>query len=181
MIPNFTIVLKNEKVKTYTVISWFIIALNFILLVYVGVSGRSKIDNLPYFSAVLLLGIFVFRFISKREDFENDSLSLCFSIAIISWIVMQFYWAAAIVIVLFLFQDISRRKLTVLVFDDRVVYPSFPKRTIEWKEMNNMILKDGVLTIDLKNNKVYQNEINSPTSEIDLNEFCDTHLQAVRK
>ena len=55
------------------------------------------------------------------------------------------------------------------------------KRTIEWKELNNVILKDGILTIDLKNNKVFQNEIMSPTSEMDFNEFCDAQQQALKK
>ena len=175
---RFSMLLKNEKLRTYTAISWLIIALNFIAFIYMGVSGRAGIANLPYFAAGLLVVIFTFRFISKREDFENDSISLCFSIAIISWIVLQFYWVAAIIIFLFLFQDISRRKLTVLFYDDRIVYPSFPKRTIEWKELSNVILKDGILTIDLKNNKVYQNEITSPASEMDFNEFCDNKLRS---
>ena len=179
--PRFTIVLKNEKMKTYTVISWLIIALNFISFVYVGISGAAKITNLPYFAAGLLLIIFFARFLSSREEFENDSIGLCFCIIIIAWIVLQFYWVAVIIIFLFLFQDISRRKLTVLVFDDRIIYPSFPKRTIVWDELNNVILKDGILTIDLKSNKVLQHEIQSPASEIDFNEFCTARLQAVKK
>jgi len=178
---RFSILLKNERLRTYTIISWLIIALNFVAFMYVGYSGRSRIANLPYFAAGLLLVIFFFRFISQREAFENDSISLCFSIVIICWIVLQYYWAAGVIILLFLFQDISRRQLNVLFYDDRIIYPSFPRRTIEWKELNNVVLKDAVLTIDLKNNKVYQNEIISPASELDFNEFCDTQLQALKK
>jgi hypothetical protein len=177
--PKFVIVLKNEKLKTYTVISWLIIALNFVSFIYLGISQSAKIETLPFYAAGLLLIIFLFRFISKREEVENDSIALSFPLAIIVWIVLQFYWAAVIIFFLFLFQDISRRKLTVLVYDDRIVYPSFPKRTIEWQELNNVILKDGILTIDLKNNKVFQNEIQSPASEIDFNEFCDAQLKNV--
>ena len=173
--------LKNEKLKTYTIVSWLIIALNVVAFVYVGFSGRGRVANLPYFTAGLLVIIFFGRFISDREAFENDSISLCYSIAIISWIVLSFYWIAVIVILLFAFQDISRRQLTVFFYDDRIVYPSFPKRTIEWKELNNVVLKDGILTIDLKNNKVYQNEITSPASEMDFNEFCDRQLQGLKK
>ena len=179
--PRFTIILKNENQKTYTVISWLVIALNFAAFVYIGLAGSSKISNLPYFSAGLLAVMFFSRFISKREAFENDSISLAFGIVIISWIVLQFYWAAIIIIILFLFQDISRRKLVVLFFDDSIIYPSFPKRTIEWKELNNVVLKDGYLTIDFKNNKIFQNEIISPTSEIDFNEFCEEQLKALKK
>ena len=179
--PRYVITLKNEKLKTYTTISWLIIALNFLAFIYLGITGWARISNLPYFAAGLLLIIFVFRLVSQREEFESDSISLCFSLAIIAWIVMQFYWAALIIFLLFLFQDISRRKMVVLFFDDRIVYPSFPKRTIPWQDLNNVILKDTVLTIDLKNNKVYQNEIISPTSEIDFNEFCETQLNSLGK
>ena len=120
-------ILKNERLKTYTVISWLMILLNFVSFVYIGVSGTSNISNLPYFSAGLLLVIYLFRFASSREAFENDSIILCFLIAMISWVFIGFYWAAVIMLFLFLFQDVSRRKLTVLFFDDRIVYPSFPR------------------------------------------------------
>ncbi len=178
--PKFTIELKNEKLRQYIIISWLIITLNFVAFIYVGRTGLSRIPTLPYFSAALLLVIFLFRFISKRETFENDRISLSFSIVIISWIVLQYYWAAGVIFFLFLFQDISRRKLIVLFFDDRIVYPSFPKRTIMWEELNNVMIKDGWLTIDLKNNKVFQNEITSPASEIDFNEYCSTKLMSLK-
>ena len=178
--PRFVISLKNEKLRTYTIISWLILALNFLSFIYLGLTGWSGIQNLPYFAAGLLITIFFFRFLSKREEFERDAISLSFSITIIAWIVMQFYWAAVIIFFLFLFQDISRRELVVLFFDDRIVYPSFPKRTIQWEELNNVILKDNILTIDLKTNKILQNEILSPASEIDFNEFCASKLQRYR-
>ena len=178
---RFSILLKNEKLRTYTTVSWLIIALNVVAFAYVAFSGRSRIANLPYFAAGILVIIFLARFISDREAFESDSISLSYSIVIICWIVLQFYWVAVIIILLFIFQDISRRQLAVLFYDDRIVYPSFPKRAIEWKELNNVVLKDGILTIDLKNNKVYQNEITSPASEIDFNEFCETQLEAFKK
>jgi hypothetical protein len=176
---KFQIVLKNEKAKTYTVISWLIIALNFVFFLYIGVSGSSGIMTLPFFAAGLLICIFIFKSISKREEIENDCLSLAFSVSIIVLIVMQFYWLAALIILLFLFQDITRRRLTVLVFDDRIVYPSFPKRTILWKELNNVILKDDILTIDLRNNKIFQNEVISPVSDIEFNEYCNLHLHSL--
>ncbi|HLG38729.1 MAG TPA: hypothetical protein VI461_03635 [Chitinophagaceae bacterium] len=178
--PKFIITLKNKKQKTYSVISWLIIALNFISLLYLGITRSANLPTLPYFAAGLLMIIFLFNFLSKSETIENDCISLSFSLVVIAWIVMRFYWAAVIIFILFLFQDISRRQLVVLVYDDRVIYPSFPKRTIEWKEMNNIILKDGLLTIDLRNDKIFQNEIVSATSEMEFNEFCETQLKALK-
>ncbi|MDP4262950.1 MAG: hypothetical protein Q8941_10490 [Bacteroidota bacterium] len=178
---KFVFILKNEKLKTYTVIAWLIIGLNFMALLYVGIRKYDGIMAIPFYAATLLFIIFLFRLISDREAVESDSLNLSFSVAVIAWIVLQYYWAAVTLFVLFLFEDISRRKLIILVYDDRIVYPSFPKRTIEWKEVSNAILKDGWLTIDLKNNKILQNEVMSPSSEIDFNEFCQTQIQALKK
>lgn len=176
---KFQIVLKNEKAKTYTVISWLIIALNFVFLLYIGVSRSTGIMSLPFFASGLLICIYVFKSISKREDIENDCLSLAFSVSIIALIVLQYYWIAVVIIILFLFQDITRRRLTVLVFEDRIVYPSFPKRTILWKEVNNVILKDDILTIDLRNDKIFQNEVISPISDSEFNEYCNFHIHSL--
>jgi hypothetical protein len=178
MMPRFIIVLKNSKLRTYTVISWLIIALNFFAFAYVGLRRAEDMKNLPFFAAAILAGTFIFQLFTRREETMNDSLSLGFCVAIIAWIVMQYYWAAGLMILLFLFQDITRRKLAVLFFEDRIVYPSFPKRTITWDELNNVIIKDTILTIDLKNNRVYQNEVISPVSDIEFNEYCDAHLQS---
>lgn len=173
---RFAVDLKNRKLKTYTVISWLIVALNILSFMYIGVTKSGGVLNLPFFTAAVLVFIFVLGFLTQSLLTENDKLGLCFSLAIIVWIILQFYWAAVIVFFLYLFQDISRRKLTVLFYDDRIVYPSFPKRTLEWKDLNNAILKDGLLTIDLKNDKIYQNEIISLTIEEEFNEFCMTKL-----
>ena len=46
-------------------------------------------------------------------------------------------------------------------------------------EINNIVLKDGLLTIDLKNNKLIQKEVNDevlPSDEHDFNEFCRQRL-----
>jgi hypothetical protein len=177
--PNFVIALKNEKLKTYTIISWLIIALNAVALMYTGITKKSIIDNLPYFSAALLICIFALRWMIKRETIENEMISLSFSVAIITWIVIQLYLIAAAVLLLFIFQEISRRTLLVLVFEDSISYPSFPKRIIEWKELNNVVLKDGLLTIDLKNNRVFQNETLSVVYEPEFNEFCQSRIQSL--
>jgi hypothetical protein len=46
---------------------------------------------------------------------------------------------------------------------------------ITWQELNNVVLKDGLLTVDLKNNRIIQTEIlnsQGDPSEAEFNEFC---------
>jgi hypothetical protein len=53
-----------------------------------------------------------------------------------------------------------------IAFDEtEVVMNSFPKKRYQWSELNNVVLKDGLLTIDFKNNKLIQRIVDS---EVDL-------------
>ena len=48
------------------------------------------------------------------------------------------------------------RRTTIKVSDPGIIYPSFPSKKFGWSDIENVVLKDGVLTIDLKNNKLFQ-------------------------
>lgn len=67
-----------------------------------------------------------------------------------------------------------------IAFDnDNIVFNSLPKRYYRWDEISNVILKDNLLTIDFKNNKLVQKEIESAVSikeEQLFNDFCKTNL-----
>ncbi|HRF18383.1 MAG TPA: hypothetical protein PK977_09445, partial [Chitinophagaceae bacterium] len=53
------------------------------------------------------------------------------------------------------------------------------KRFIKWEQLNNLVLKDGLVTIDLKNNKLiqqYLDENSMPVNEKEFNDFCKKQL-----
>ncbi|MGC5098563.1 hypothetical protein ACPXA0_26545, partial [Escherichia coli] len=53
-----------------------------------------------------------------------------------------------------------------IAFDkEEIVINSFPKKRYTWNELNNVVLKDGLLTIDFKNNKMLQRLVDS---EVDV-------------
>ncbi|MEA3424928.1 MAG: hypothetical protein U9R46_01650 [Bacteroidota bacterium] len=65
--------------------------------------------------------------------------------------------------------------------DEGIVINSLPKKRYSWQEIGNVVLKDGILTIDLKNNKLIQKEIESSSSakeEAEFNEFCRARMLA---
>lgn len=76
---------------------------------------------------------------------------------------------------------ISKKDLVVRTSEEEINYPSLPQRRITWNELNNVILKDGLLTIDFKNNRFIQQFIDeSKTSVIEkeFNDFCSRQLKA---
>jgi len=51
---------------------------------------------------------------------------------------------------------------------------------LNWNEVNNVLIKDGLITIDQKNNKLFQKEIDAGVSlqvENEFNAFCKHQLQ----
>ncbi len=72
--------------------------------------------------------------------------------------------------------------LPEIAFDStEIVINSFPKKRFLWEELNNVILKDGLLTIDCKNNVLIQRTVNEEISisvEKEFNEFCKNNLIA---
>ena len=64
--------------------------------------------------------------------------------------------------------------------DEEIVFNSFPKQRYLWDAVNNVVLKDGLLTIDLKNNTLIQKEVNDPVSadiEAEFNRFCQSSVE----
>lgn len=176
---KYAIVLKNEKAKTYPIISWLIVVLNFIAFLYFGISRSLNIISFPFIAAVLLTLIFIWlQTIKKNSKIASHKFRFFFPVIILAWISIPFYWATAINFLLFVIQDITARSLTVTFFEDRIIYPSFPERTIPWQQLNNVILKDRILTIDFKNNRIYQNEIISNVNEAGFNDFCKQQLKS---
>jgi hypothetical protein len=68
--------------------------------------------------------------------------------------------------------------------NEEVAFNNFPEKHYSWKELRNVILKDNIITVDFKNNKLFQKETETDTApelEKEFNEFCRQHLmQAVQ-
>ena len=180
---NFIILLKNEKVKTYNIISWLIITINFLVFLFFGISIKTgKIESSFLAVAGILLMIFLLQLLfKKRNEKFKEIFIVYFFIIIFAWIKAGHYWIAVINSVLYIFQFISSRKLEIQFADSGISYPSFPIKTFQWKELNNVILKDGILTIDFKNNKLIQQTIDESSAVInekEFNEFCNEQLRS---
>jgi hypothetical protein len=173
--------LKNEKTRTYSIIGWLIVILNILCFLYYAFRGEGKFRISPLVAVGLLIIIMLYDRYSKRKTENGDRYTIANMIIVNAWIVLENYFLAALNTILYIFEAISRRNWVVLFYDDRLIYPSFPKRTIFWKDLNNVVLKDGLLTIDLKSNKVYQNETVTEINESQFNEFCSQRISPVNK
>jgi hypothetical protein len=175
---NFELILKNEKEKFYRTISWIIIITNLLVFIYLSAAGNfKKIGPLVFVLLTILALIIPFYFKNKGE---KPGLAAAFFVISLGWFNSDTYWWMGLIVFLFLIMDrVSERKLVVKISPEKVIYPSWPEKKINWNELNNLILKDGLLTVDFKNNKIIQQLILNPSQEPDekeFNEFCQQQL-----
>ncbi|MBK6936063.1 MAG: hypothetical protein IPH18_03660 [Chitinophagaceae bacterium] len=172
----------NTKKKFYYFFAFFIIIINAVLLTLIRINySEGPLKNWKLFGVVLYIILFSILFFIRREK-EKTTLSVfTFILVITAWLVMAELLPAIINLIILLLFKISTRSLVIKINAQRIIYPSFPSLAIGWNELNNVILKDGLLTIDLKNNKVYQHypEEISLVDEAIFNSFCKQHIQPV--
>jgi hypothetical protein len=179
---TYEIVLKNEKTKYYKAIRDLIALLNLFGFIYLLNKTEDAFNKTFYIIFTVVTAFYILFVLFERfsRKFFNGKLHCTiFLWTAIGW-ARSDYWWISLILIAFLFLDIlAHRKLKIAVSEKMIEYPSFPGRQIEWNELSNLILKDGLLTIDFKNNKILQQPILNSDPEIDeeeFNRFCQKQL-----
>ena len=170
------IVLKNEKLKSYFRISWLIVLLNFSVILYLTVAQQYKENRLLPFSLLFFVFLFLIFVRGHKLNYKNKKIytGIIYCVICTIWIYWHLYWAIALIFVFYLLFILATRKFEIIFSPDNIIYPSLPKSRIHWNELNNVVLKDGLLTIDFKNNKLVQalTEGDDFPDEKEFNDFC---------
>ena len=91
-------------------------------------------------------------------------------------------WIGLIFLVAAILEKQAKFPQEIAFDNDEIVFNTFPKKQYSWTDFNNIIIKDGIITIDFKNNKLLQKEIQSGSTaqdEQDFNEFCTNRLHTI--
>ncbi len=177
---QFAITLKNEKRKSYQTSLLVIVLLNllaFLLLAFTAKDQPFQNKALIAGGCILLFLVLDF-FFRKKKKF--DARAAAIAISVYFYLRMHLYWPAIAVILVALLFVIAMRNLTIRFTYDQIRFPSFPQRNIQWQELNNVLLKDGLLTMDFRNNKLVQQYIDPGQNDIDekeFNDFCKEQLK----
>jgi hypothetical protein len=181
---EFRIYFKNEKLKQYKRINFFVIAINFALFIYIGLSGPTKeLRREMLFEAFMILiclgiNFLLYRF---RKYSGNILIFFIYTIIFIVWLHAGLWWIGGLFELVYLLYSVAILPQIVTINDARIEYPGgFLGRTFLWEKISNMMLKDDLLTIDLKSNKLYQQFIDADKmnfTEAEFNEFCRQQMK----
>ena len=180
---KYTFILKNEKTKNYRLISQLLVLFNLLGFIFLLINNETRIlKNFILLFAILITAVYSFftvmEWISRKPlpDFWHRSI---FGICALVWMKEGFWWLSLMLLLFILLDIIAHKKLVVHVTDKTIVVPYMLQKEVNWDEVSNVILKDGLLTIDFKNNKLFQQLIlnsNEDINEKEFNDFCEHQL-----
>ncbi len=171
----------NDRYKYSLLFKWVFVVVNIIAMTFISFKS-NKTGGYLFCLGILVLLVIDFFTTKKREininqKFEFDLLLWW---VVFYWVIFEQYWIAAACFLVFL-AYLSQKKFFKIFFSaSNISLNSFPKKSISYTQLQNIVLKDGLLTIDFKNNKIIQASIitSLPTvdDEASFNQFCQQKL-----
>lgn len=134
-----------------------------------------------YIGAGILLS-WIYTIIKKRrkgEAFFRLGLFLC----ALGWLLgpERNVWMAILYAVAGLVEKQIKFPAEIGFSNDEISFNTLPRKVLSWSEIKNVVIKDGLITIDQKNNKLTQKEIEGYVTadiENEFNEFCQKRIEA---
>ncbi len=179
MLYDYMVYIKNERSKYINTISQLLclISAAFFLEQQVKI-GRSFSFYIAS-CCIIIAGLAWNRYVSQKKD-QIVYYRRMLVLAGATWFYMPFMqWLAAPLVLLALLEKHSRLPLEIGITNDRIVFNTLIKREFSWNAFNNIMLKDGMLTLDFKNNRLFQKETVDDISaleEREFNDYCQVHL-----
>ncbi|WP_133176982.1 hypothetical protein [Terrimonas sp.] len=135
------------------------------------------------FLGALLIPVTVTRSVWLKKKSGKSSITFKHPLLItgIIWLFIPgLRWFFILFVLFVLFDHQARHPLEIGVSDEQIVINTFFRKRYRWSDFSNVILKDHLLTLDFKNNKVLQREIEpylSNVNEKEFNAFCAEQIQ----
>lgn len=183
MIENFSFTLKNNKAKLLKRVTWI---WSFILLIILSILTFSKkVDYSNYNKVLIFLPLWIvvivklyFEFI-KKDFFKGIQISLyLLSIIFIFQNLGVFFALCFALFFAFIYWFSYQNTLITFSKENIILRTGYIKRQIDWSNLNNVVLKDNILTLDFKNDKLIQEEVDGEVAnEASFNLFSQNKLQ----
>ena len=167
----YTFVLKNDRAGSYGRVAVLIFILHVLFFGYFLLKSGTQMVLVT--GLTVALANLVLHFLPVKKKKFKVVTSICFLLMAAVWFMLSNFWPGCAMILLAFLDFIARRNMVVMVMKEGIEYPSFPKKTILWDQLNHIILKDGIITIDFKSGHLLQSEIAAAGDGIDEKEFTD--------
>lgn len=178
---QYVINIPNEKATSYKLVTFIIAIINIVAFVYLVLQGGDKMPGIAgaAISLACLLALVLKNKISFPKILSPESGFAAISML---WIATGNVLPGLLMLIFSLLGFYTNRKGAIRFTGEGIYYPSMPVKFFPWSQVDFAMLKDGILTIELKDNRVFQFTLsgsgNESLDEAGFNEFCSRQAQA---
>lgn len=179
-IHDYVVVLKNHNRQAIEITGWLLSILA--IIIFIVTIYQAPTDWGIFFSMFIVLGLMASNIIYKRKKKKINFaiLLLCAGLG------LSFFAETGYVDSLFILAGIAEKYLNknkeIGFSEAGIVMSGLIPKKYQWEEFNNVIIKDELLTLDFKNNKVFQEQTDDEDDEAyevesdEFNAYCHERL-----
>jgi NADH:ubiquinone oxidoreductase subunit 6 (subunit J) len=185
MIYQYVVILKNKQHKYINLIGLLLGVISILFFLRETLYGQQPVSLAYPIGAVVVTAILIWNILQTSKG-KKVYYSRALLIAALVWMKMPFFqWLAFVFIVLALLEYQAKYSMEIGFSDNEIVFNSLFKRRYQWSQFDNIMLKDGLLTLDFANNRILQREVEDEeedeADEDEFNAWCSKQLQAKSK
>ncbi|MBC7826289.1 MAG: hypothetical protein H7122_00980 [Chitinophagaceae bacterium] len=181
MIYQYVVVLKNQHSRYINLLGFLLGLLSIVFfvkeLLEPGQTGFVYLIGVIFIVGVLAWNVYHSVYKGKKVYYSRALL-----IAALVWMKMPYFqWLSFVFIILALLEYQAKYAVEIGFADNEIKFNTLLKKKYSWSDFTNIVLKDGLLTLDFANNKILQREIEDDDDEDDadeqeFNEYCRRQL-----
>ncbi|MET0392387.1 MAG: hypothetical protein ABW019_04565 [Chitinophagaceae bacterium] len=179
---QFRFTIKDKRAGGYSRIASLLFLVNAIVFFMMGWGTAVISQKIVLLSvSVILLAYALYTWLYRKK--KDRSYLLVYLLLTAVWTTQTPFWYFGILfLVLLLLQHSMDKELVISLSATDVVIAGLTRRSYPWASFNNIVLKDGLLTLDFTNDRVIQAEPAAGAkdytySEKEFNEFCREQLK----
>ena len=184
MASDYIINLKRPSYRAINTVSVLLLALFLVAFFYYivqrGLDGKNVFLLLV---PAMIVGLAVRGFLNrKKPDFLVYYRTELF-MAALGWFLLPIYAKAKLIGWMYALMAVIERYVKYpdewSFSKENVVHHIFPKKVYEWVEIDNVMIRDNLFTMDFMNNKIIQKELDTPVDkslEEEFNAYCKEQL-----
>ncbi len=169
----------RQRVELLGIITILIFLLLLLQRMYEHPSSRI-INLLVFISVSGMLAYQVKYFLAARKVIIRPLYIVAFLSLLL---IPPFSWFAILFVIMAILEKLALTPEEIGFSNDEIVFNGLLPKKIRWTDLNNVILKDGIITIDFKNDRLIQKETDDEedededASEEEFNSFCAERLK----
>jgi hypothetical protein len=172
---QFDITFKNEKERNYLLIAFFFVVLHALFFIYLLFDEKWWKQGVAGLVIIALYSLYRL-LVSKTHNqsfFYGEGIFFLFQMFFIT---VGWWWLAGLEMIVSILCFALLQKRSIYFNSYVIEHKTRPYKRYKWSDLSNVVLKDNIITLDFKNNKLIQGEINTSVDENIFNAFVNEQL-----